>query len=94
MTGLYAVTLVIGLTGLVAWIAATAAAENVAGWENADPERRFGAGGRRLIAGVVGFGMAGMSASFAGWPWWGAIGAAVAGAGILALLAGVFGPEQ
>jgi hypothetical protein len=94
VTAVFAIVLVVGLCGLISWIAAVAIAENVAGWERVDPERRFGATGRRIVAATVGFGMAGISASFAGWPWWGTAGAAVVGAAVLALLAGVFGPES
>jgi hypothetical protein len=63
MVKVYAVLLVIGAAGLIAWILFSAHAEN----ENKpslDPERRFGTTGRRVVGGLVGFGMAGMSAEF------------------------------
>lgn len=63
MVKVYAVLLVIGSAGLIAWVLFSAHAEN----ENKpglDPDRRFGATGRRVVGGLVGFGMAGMSAEF------------------------------
>ncbi len=56
-----------------------------------------GAGGRRrprrTIAGFLGFGLAGMSASFAGWATVFALVAAVAGAGALVAAATQLAPE-
>ena len=34
----------------------------------ADPDRRFGGRGRIAVAAISGFGLAGMSSSFGGWP--------------------------
>lgn len=67
MTALYAVTLVLGAVGVLAWIAALAISEIVEGWDGVDPERRFGAPGRLTVAAVIGFGLGGMSSTFAGW---------------------------
>lgn len=63
MVAVYAWTLVLGLVGLIAWIFARSLAVNLGGrpW---DPEQRLGVTGRRVVAGMVGFGMAGMSAEF------------------------------
>jgi hypothetical protein len=66
MVWVYAAALLAGLLMLLAWVAAGAVAAWVDGWESADPERRFGAAGRFVVAGSIGFGMAGLSASFAG----------------------------
>lgn len=68
MTALYGIPLLIGFLFLVGWISATAVAATVAGWENADPEHRFGRSGRFVLAALIGFGMAGMSTLYAGWP--------------------------
>lgn len=64
MVPVYAVALIAGIVALVGWIFAHAIAANV---ERArlDPERRFGVAGRRAVAGLCGFGLGGMSASYA-----------------------------
>ncbi|MGF1668069.1 MAG: hypothetical protein ACFCVC_17555 [Acidimicrobiia bacterium] len=64
MTAVYAIVLVVGCLALIGWIVAHSFAEST-GRPDRDPERRFGVGGRRLAGGLVGFGMAGMSAEFA-----------------------------
>jgi hypothetical protein len=94
VTAAYAGVLIAGLIMLVGWIIGTTVGETVDGWEWIDPERRFGVAGRRIVGAAVGFGMGGMSATFAGWAWPIVAAAAVGGAGVLALLAGVFGPES
>lgn len=59
-----ALALVIGVAGLIVWMVSHAVAANrdEAGW---DPEERYGRAGRRVVGGLVGFGMAGLSAEFA-----------------------------
>ncbi len=52
----------------------------VAGWDHVDPDRRFGRRGRLTVAGLAGFGLGGMSASYAGWPAAAALAGAVGGA--------------
>lgn len=89
----YAVALLVGFLMLLAWIVGVAVGTWVDGWESADPELRFGTVGRSIVAGIVGFGMAGMSASFGGWPPMLAIVGALAGAAALVVVARVFGPE-
>ncbi len=89
MVRVYAIALVIGLIALVAWILAhTVFAES--GREHLDPEARFGIPGRRVVAGLVGFAMAGLSAEFSprdiSWPL--ALVLAVIGAAVLAWYAG------
>ncbi len=83
MVKVYAVALALGVLALLIWIGARSLAANVPAWENADPERRWGTVGRRMVAGLVGFGMAGMSAEFSprdlSWPL--ALVLALAGAG-------------
>ena len=94
MTPLYAVALGVGFVLLICWVAATAVAASVPGWEWADPEARFGASGRGLVAALTGAGMSGMSASYAGWPGWAAAIAAGAGGVALVALAAVIGHER
>ncbi|MGI9611185.1 MAG: hypothetical protein ACR2NL_12905 [Acidimicrobiia bacterium] len=74
---------------LLAWIAAVTVAESVEGWAKVDPDARFGLTGRRLVAAVFGFGMAGLSAAFVGWPMAVATLAAVAGAVVAWAVAGL-----
>ena len=85
MTAVYAVVLLIGVIALIAWIALSVVAGSVDGWDRFDPEAAFGSWGRRLVAGLVGLGMAGMSATFAGWPSTLAAAAALGGGIALAL---------
>ncbi|MFN2486034.1 MAG: hypothetical protein ABR609_05395 [Acidimicrobiia bacterium] len=61
MVKVYAVALIVGLSALIAWIFAT-----YLGNERPlmDPDRRFGRRGRRLVAGLVAFGIGGLSAEF------------------------------
>lgn len=64
MRAVYAIVLVVGFLALIGWMVAHSLAESTERPDR-DPERRFGARGRRLTAALVGFGMAGMSAEFA-----------------------------
>jgi hypothetical protein len=94
MVPIYALATLLGLVALLAWIVLTVYANTVAGREGRDPERRFGSSGRFVVAAVFGFGLAGMSASFAGWPWLAGLLAAVAGAIGAGLVAQYLGPES
>jgi len=94
MVPIYALATTIGVVALLAWIGLTVFANTVAGSEERDPERRFGPTGRLVVAAVFGFGMAGMSASFAGWSWPAALAAALAGAIGAGLVARYLGPES
>ncbi|MDH3607069.1 MAG: hypothetical protein OER12_08730 [Acidimicrobiia bacterium] len=87
MRAVFGLALAVGFLAVLGWIAAVAVADSVDGWEGVDPDARFGLNGRRVVAGVLGFGMAGLSAAYAGWPIALAIGAAVAGALAAGLLA-------
>jgi hypothetical protein len=94
VTALFGIPLLIGILLMLAWIVATAVAATVRGWERVDPELRFGQTGRLVLAGIIGFGMAGISALYAGWPSPLAVGAGLAG---IAGLIGVsiwLGPES
>ena len=88
MTPLFAIPLFLGVAGLLGWIAATALARDHGG-----PEARFGSTGRSVIAGLLGFGLAGIAALYAGWPGWSAVVVGVAGAAGLAAVARFLGPE-
>jgi hypothetical protein len=85
----YAVVLVVGVAALLIWIMSRALAENLSR-PGIDPEQRWGVTGRRVVAGLVGFGMGGMSAEFSprdlSWPI--ALVLAVIGAAVVAWYAG------
>ena len=68
MTALFGISLLIGFILMIVWIAATAVAGTVEGWEGVDPDLRYGRTGRFIVAGTIGFGMAGLSTLYAGWP--------------------------
>jgi hypothetical protein len=91
----YAVVLVVGVVLLIAWILMTVLAGNL-DRPSLDPESRFGVGGRRLVAGSVGFGMAGMSAEYSplGIDWPLALVLALAGGGALAWYSAKVGFES
>jgi hypothetical protein len=78
---------VAGVIALLAWVFLGLAASSVAGREGLDPEERFGDKGRNAVSGLLGFGLGGMSASFAGWSTGLAIVGAVMGA-LVAILVG------
>ncbi|MGH8958562.1 MAG: hypothetical protein ACRDVK_07785 [Acidimicrobiia bacterium] len=64
MVKVYAVALALGAVLLIAWIFSVYLAGNVEAWSRISPEERFGKRGRQMVAALVGFGMAGMSAEF------------------------------
>lgn len=63
MVKIYAVSLVVGMLALVLWVMAKAFSENIER-PSFDPEHRLGLVGRRVVAAMVGLGMAGLSAEF------------------------------
>ena len=63
MVKVYAIALVVGIVGLLVVIIGGSLAENL-GRGGSDPGRKLGKPGRAVIGGLVGFGMAGMSAEF------------------------------
>lgn len=91
---IYGLVLFVSVILLLAWITGVSMSGSVRGWEWADPERLLGGTGRRVVAGGVGFGMAGLSASFGGWPVWAAAGAAAVGTVVAVWYAGRFGPGE
>ena len=89
MVKIYAVSLVVGILALVIWVMAKAFSENI-DRPSFDPELRFGLAGRRIVAAMVGLGMAGLSAEFSPReiPWPLALLLALAGATAAAWYAG------
>jgi hypothetical protein len=64
MVKVYATVLAVGMAALIGWIILRSLAQNLGSPSRIDPEARFGLTGRRVVASLVGFGMAGMSAEF------------------------------
>ena len=95
MVKVYAVGLVVGVVALFAWVIARAFAVNIER-PSIDPEERFGVRGRRVVAAMVGFGMAGMSAEFSplGIPWPLALALALLGAAAAVWYAGCAGRDD
>ena len=95
MTAVYGIVLAIATLALIGWMIAHGVARNTDRADR-DPEEVFGVPGRRVIAGLVGFGLAGMSAEFAsidissGW----VVVLALAGGGAGALWAGFASDDE
>ncbi len=89
MRAVFAFALGFGFIALLGWIMAKALATSVDGWAKVDPDRRFGLVGRRVVAAVLGFGMAGLSDANAGQQTALSVVAAVAGAIVGAAIAGL-----
>lgn len=87
MVPLYAITLILGVVAMISWVVLGLTAGSVEGKASLDPELRFGQRGRNVVATALGFGLGGMSASFAGWPASLAVVGAVAG-GVAAVVVG------
>jgi len=84
VTAIYASSLVLGIVGLLVWVVRMVVVDTVG---RATPNALAGEVG----GAVTGFGMAGMAASFGGLGVVVSFGAALAGAGILFVLARMFG---
>lgn len=95
MIKVYAIVLAVGVVLLIAWILMTVLAGNL-DRRSLDPESRFGLAGRRVVAGSVGFGMAGMSAEYSplGISWPLALVLALAGGGAFAWYSAKVGLES
>lgn len=92
MTAVYAIALTVGLIAVVAWIAMSAVAASVDGWDRFDPGSVLGYRGPLVIAAFIGLGMGGLSASYAGWSDGPAVVAAIVGAGGLVAVTSLLGP--
>ena len=86
MVVLYAVAVLVGALTLGAWILLGVMAERPGSFV-VDPEGRCGLRVRSAVVGVLGFGLGGMSASYAGWPGLAAL-AAAAGGAVITVLSG------
>ncbi len=84
MVFVYTVAVVAGALGLLTWVAVAALSERP-GSAVRGPDARLGRTGQDLVTFALGFGLGGMSASFAGWP--DLVAAAAAFGGGVALLA-------
>jgi glucose uptake protein GlcU len=89
MVKIYSIALALGFVGLLVVILGGAFADNL-GREKDDPSRSLGVIGRSVIGGLVGFGMAGLSAEFSTFDltWQAALVVAALGALVGALWAG------
>lgn len=94
MRAVYAIALAVGFVGMLVWVARAAIADTVEGWERVDPERRFGPTVRYALAALLGFGLAGLSAAYAGWATGVAFLAAVVGAAFVVFVAFRYGPDD
>ena len=94
MTLLYGSVLLVGSLLAGVWLVQAAIAGSVDGWSHVDPETRWGPLGRSVIAGCIGFGMAGISALYTSWPDVLSIVAGILGAGLMIKAASVFGPSE
>ena len=92
MSALYAIAVIVGLVLLITWAGLVVLGNSVAGWDSLNPEARFGGRGRMAIAALAGFGMGGLSATFAGWATALALLAAVVGAAAMGYVARHLGP--
>jgi hypothetical protein len=93
MTVFYGSVLLIGLILGGVWLVMIAIAGMVDGWEHVDPELRWGVRGRSVVAGFIGFGMAGISVLYTTLPDALAVVGAVLGAVALIAVSRFFGPS-
>lgn len=94
MVAVYAICTVLGVVALLGWVTLGIAAAAWDGKEHLDPEGRFGETGRTVVSAVLGIGLGGMSASFAGWSTGLAAVGAVAGAVIAVVVSRYLGVEE
>lgn len=94
MVALYAICTVLGVIALLAWITLGIAASPGEDRKYLDPELRFGERGRASVSALLGFGLGGMSASFAGWSAALALVGAIAGALVAVLVGRYLGVEE
>lgn len=93
MNGVYGISLVVGILGLVTWILWGGFSEANDGRPR-HPDDRFGPTGRAVVAALTAFGMGGLSASFGGWPTAAAVAAAALAGVVFAVYAYRFDPGE
>ena len=94
MTIFYGAILFIGFVLVVVWLVMTAVASGVDGWSDRDPENTFGATGRSVVAGMFGFGMAGISMLYTQMPDAMSVVAAAVGAVAMIAISRWLGPVE
>lgn len=94
MIPVYAICVVLGFVAALFWIFLGLTSSSVEGKARLDPEARFGAAGRGIVSGVLGFGLGGMSASFAGWGAGLSLLGAIGGAGLAIAAARYLGFDE
>ena len=92
MTAVYAIAIVVGLVGIIAWVVFGVVGTSGAAPSSLDPEQRFGSRGRGVLGSVTGFGMAGISATYAGWNAVIAFAAAIVGGFVIGAVVMRLGP--
>jgi hypothetical protein len=90
----YAISVVLGFLGIISWVFLGLTASAVAGKSALDPEEKFGERGRVTVAATLGFGLGGMSASFAGWGTTLSVVGAIAGATLAVVSARYLGFDE
>jgi len=80
----FALSVVVGAVALILWVIVSSLSARPES-RLTDPEERYGQTGRTVILAVLGIGLGGMSASFAGWSIAASLAAAVAGGAALAV---------
>ena len=94
MIAIYAICIVVGVVGIFTWVTLGLVSSTFPNRAHLEPEARFGDRGRTVIALLSGFGLGGMSASFAGWNDGLAVVGAAVGAVVAALVARYLGFEE
>ncbi|MCB1246509.1 MAG: hypothetical protein KDB69_04525 [Acidimicrobiia bacterium] len=94
MTLLFGVVLLVGIGLGGVWLVGVAMAAGVEDAERFDPERRFGATGRMVIAGMIGFSLGGFATLYTTLPPVTSLLSAMLGAVAMVGIARFFGPQQ
>ncbi len=93
MVVLYSVVLFAGVFAVGGWLVAGTLAANPDSRVR-DPAVRFGSRGRDVANALLGFGLGGMSSSYAGWPVVPTVVAAIGGAAFLVASTRLIGTDQ
>jgi len=92
MTLFYGLILLLGATLAGVWLVMVALSGSVDGWEHVNPELTWGERGRFVVAGLIGFGMAGISMLYTTWPEFLSVVGGIVGAAVLIVVSRYFGP--